>query len=486
MEVSQVFEKLKPILDSYLEKKVELDRKIFQEGILPSEIIEECTVRDIKKISKYGEELLKLKSEFVNWVQKNKIINIENNTKDVYFTSKQQKVDNIKGNSLYESVYEERGDLDKSDLEYDYRIPISKLTNETVKQFLKEFEFSGTSHCAHIDEGTLSESFPVVLATKENTRRLISSDRDTMQNVLDDGINTGLRFMCSDCYNRIDKLCCESSIRKEGLGYLADYWHKFDETLLKVVLKENKINVKILQEDVDKSRVAIVFYFPEFNGLLTSKNSNLEKIIEKLKPEILIIKGKKELIIDLLKFNTNLIIFDDSNPSQKYSIFDKNKKVESDVEKCCLEIVQNLEEVSENTRGNEHEKLIGALEKIGRSLGYVPQKEVVSKGNRVDLIWHDREGNVFSALEVETKGNWKKDIISTWEIEPKLAVILTNTKSEKSIKELMKYVLLRNMPHKLLFLNYTTKLGYLLEKQKILRSYDIAKRKEIESEVIEY
>ena len=102
------------------------------------------------------------------------------------------------------------------------------------------------------------------------------------------------------------------------------------------------------------------------------------------------------------------------------------------------------------------------------------------------MIWHDREGNVFSALEVETKGNWKKDIISTWEIEPKLAVILTNTKSEKSIKELMKYVLLRNMPHKLLFLNYTTKLGYLLEKQKILRSYDIAKRKEIESDVIEY
>ena len=187
-----------------------------------------------------------------------------------------------------------------------------------------------------------------------------------------------------------------------------------------------------------------------------------------------------------MKFNTNLIIFDDSNSSQKYSIFDKNKSVESNIEKCCLSIIQNFEEVAEQTRGNEHEKLIGTLEKIGRNLGYVPQKEVSNKGNRVDLIWNDREGNVFAALEVETKGNWKKDIVTTWEIEPKLSVILANAKSEKPIKELINYVLLRDMPHKLLFLNYTTKRGYLLDKQKIVRFYDISKGKEIESEVLEY
>ena len=486
MEVGQVFEKLKPILDSFLEKKIELERKIFQEGILPPEIIEECSVRDIKKILKFSGELLKSKSEFLNWIQQNTITRIETNTKDVFFTSKQEIVDNVKGKNIFLSVYGEREEIDKSLLQYDFKIPISKLKNETVSKFLKQFEFNGISHCGHIEEGSFLDSFPLILSTKENTRRVMATGGDSMHNVLESTLNTGLRFMCSDCYNRIDKICCEKSINKDGLGYSADYWHKFDEMLLHFVLKENNFNVKILQDDLENRRRATVFYFPDFNGILTSKNSDLEKINEKLKPEILIIKGKKETIVDLLKFNTNLIIFDDSNSSQKYSIFDKNKSVESNIEKCCLSIIQNLEEVVEQTRGNEHEKLIGSLEKIGRNLGYVPQKEVSSKGNRVDLIWNDREGNVFAALEVETKGNWKKDIVTTWEVEPKLSVILANAKSEKPIKELINYVLLRDMPHKLLFLNYTTKRGYLLDKQNILRFYDISKGKEIESEVFEY
>jgi len=485
VSVSQVFEKLRPILDSYIEKKIELEKKIFREGVLPPEIIQECPFKAIKKIEKYNEELLKSKSEFLNWIQENKITWIENNTKAVFFQTKQKKVDNIKGKKILLAVYEDRGLEKEENFQYDYKTPISKL-NKTTQKFLKEFEFKGMSHCGHMDENSFSDSYPLVLSKKRNVHRYISGAGDSVENILEARIEKTLRLMCSDCYNRIEKLCCEEAVDKQGLGYSADHEHNFNEMLMKIVLKENNVNIEILHDDSSRRQNEHVFYFPEFNGILTRKNPNLEKIIEKIRPEILIIQGKKESIIEFLKFNTNLIIFNDSEDDQRYFIFDRTKKVESDIEKCCLEIVKNLEKVSEDTRGNEHERLIGALEKIGRSLGYIPQKEVSSKGNRVDLIWHDRDGNVFSALEVETKGNWKKDIISTWEVEPKLSVILTNAKSEKPIKELMKYVLLRNMPHKLLFLNNTTKLGYLLEKQKILRFYDIAKRKEIASQVFEY
>ncbi len=486
MSVSQVFEKLRPILDSYIGKKIELEKKIFREGVLPPEIIQECPFKAIKKIEKYNEELLKLKPEFLNWIQENKITWIENNTKAVYFRTRQKKVDNIKGNKILLAVYEDSG-LEKEDnFQYDYKIPISRL-NKTAQKFLKEFKFKGLTYCGHLDENSFSDSYPLVLSKDRHTYRYIAGfSGDSIENILEARIEKTLRLMCSDCYNRIEKLCCEEAVDKQGLGYSADHGHNFNEMLMKIVLKENNVNIKILHDDSRGRSNVPVFYFPEFNGILTRKNPDLEKVIEKIKPEILIIQEKKESIIKFLKFNTNLIIFNDSEDDQRYFIFDRTKKVESDIEKCCLEIVKNLEKVSEDTRGNEHEKLIGALEKIGRSLGYIPQKEVSSKGNRVDLIWHDRDGNVFCALEVETKGNWKKDIISTWEVEPKLSVILTNAKSEKPIKELMKYVLLRDMPHKLLFLNNTTKLGYLLEKQKILRFYDIAKRKEIASKVFEY
>jgi len=486
VSVSQVFEKLKPILDSYIGKKTEFEKKVFEYGILPPEIIKECPVKDIKKIEKFDEELLKSKSEFLNWIKENEIRWIENDTKNVYIRAKQKKIDDIKGRNILAEIYEQKGMKRSDGYEYEFQIPINKLKNKTVREFLKKFEFNDLSHCGHIDENSFSESIPLVLSTKEHVHRVIAGGGESLHNVLEPSSNTHLRLMCSDCYNRIDKLCCERAVYKDGLGYSEDYSHNFNEFLMSVVLRENNVNVKIFREDIERSRNPAVFFFPEFNGILTKTNRNLEKIITKLKPKILIIQGKKESILDYLKFDSDLIIFNDSDINQRYFIFDKNKTVEKDIEKCCLEIVQKIEDVSDTTRGNEHEKLIGALEKIGRDLGYVPQKEVSSKGNRIDLIWYNRDGTVFSALEVETKGNWKKDIISTWEVEPKLSVILTNAKSEKPIKELMKYVLLRDMPHKLLFLNNTTKLGYLLEKQKILRFYDITKRKEIESQVFEY
>ncbi len=50
-------------------------------------------------------------------------------------------------------------------------------------------------------------------------------------------------------------------------------------------------------------------------------------------------------------------------------MFDKDKKIEENIEKCCLHIIRNLETYSEKIRAKEHDKLIEALEKIGHELG---------------------------------------------------------------------------------------------------------------------
>ena len=103
----------------------------------------------------------------------------------------------------------------------------------------------------------------------------------------------------------------------------------------------------------------------------------------------------------------------------------------------------------------------------------------------MDLVWLDRNGVIFSALEVETSSTWKKDVVTTWEMEPKLAVILTHQKTEKPIKDIIQYTLLKEMPHKLLFINNISKKAYLVERQNILKYYDIEKKDEIEPEVVE-
>ena len=90
------------------------------------------------------------------------------------------------------------------------------------------------------------------------------------------------------------------------------------------------------------------------------------------------------------------------------------------------------------------------------------------------------------AIEVETGGQWKKDLISTWESEPKLAIILAHYKTNSVIKKIIEFALLKVMSHHLLFINNTTKLAYLFEKNSILKQYNLIAKQEVPvSDVVE-
>jgi hypothetical protein len=148
-------------------------------------------------------------------------------------------------------------------------------------------------------------------------------------------------------------------------------------------------------------------------------------------------------------------------------------------------MADKLHDYSEKARGNDHDRLIMAFEKIGQELGYVPQREHGKSGLRVDCVWYDRQGKIKVAIEVETAGGWKKDILSTWELEPQLSVIATFQKTDSVPQSLMDFSLMKSIPHKLLYLNMTTKNAYLFEKQEIVKKYALKKEEGKESSTFE-
>ena len=175
----------------------------------------------------------------------------------------------------------------------------------------------------------------------------------------------------------------------------------------------------------------------------------------------------------------------DEGDSGQIFLFDKDKKVEESIDNIVQAIVEKIERYSDEIRGKEHDRLVAAFQRLGQELGFVVQPELQEKGTRVDLVWLDRSANVHAAIEVETSAQWKKDIVTTWEASPKLAVILTHYKTDKGIDDVIQYKLLESMPHKLLMINYLLKKAYLIEGQQIVKYYDMTKPKKAETQISE-
>jgi len=201
-----------------------------------------------------------------------------------------------------------------------------------------------------------------------------------------------------------------------------------------------------------------------------------ETTVSVLKPKLIVCLGDKSKILELLSYNTNVLVASEEG----FYAYDHTKPVEESVDVIVNNIVGRLDDYAEEIRGNEHDRLIKAFENLGQELGYVPQQEYSKHGLRVDCVWFDRHGKIRVAIEVETRGGWKKDIVSTWELEPQLSIITTYQKTDSVPKALMDFALMRSIPHKLLYINMETKNAYLFNKQEILRRYSLKKKGEEE------
>ena len=117
-------------------------------------------------------------------------------------------------------------------------------------------------------------------------------------------------------------------------------------------------------------------------------------------------------------------------------------------------------------------------------MGYVSKTEFSQPGVRIDLVWYDREGNIQVACEVETSSTWKKDLISTWEVEPRLAIIVGFAKTDRVAKNLMSITLMKYVPHPVLYINKISDNAFLFEKNSIIKSYKLLSEDSRKSEEI--
>ena len=104
MKLQEIFDSIKPVLDSYIAEKHKLEKKISQEGTLPDEVIAECPFHDIVKVEKFDKKTIESTHNFVKWVQENEIKWIEGDTNNIYFRSALQKIEGKKGNQTVDSM----------------------------------------------------------------------------------------------------------------------------------------------------------------------------------------------------------------------------------------------------------------------------------------------------------------------------------------------------------------------------------------------
>jgi hypothetical protein len=469
----ELLETLKPVLDEYLVQKVAVEKQITQQGMIPRHFCKRCARRSILEVQKLLEEHNKAVPDLVHWIDRNDIRYLNSDGKSVRFSSSMEEVEGVKGSSLL---------LVGSTSEpsrYDYAIPTSRLKKKPFAPILRN-EFHSLETCGHLDRDSLQNSRVALLTM--SSRYLSLHER--VHEVLKKPREKELRLLCSECYGRIESTGCEDGITKRG-GFVFSYTCPMKQVLLQDLLAKNKIAFTAPKLEHWYNR-STTMYLGDLEVLVTDEK-NVDDHVEKLDPKCILAFGTQKSLFSYIRLGINVIIFDDSvEATQRYFLFDRDKRVDHSIENIVKAVVNKLDIYAGKMRGKEHDRLVGAFQKIGRDLGFVTQQELGVKGTLLDAAWLDRQGVVHVAIEVETSSSWKKDIVSTWEAQPKLSIILVHDKTDRGIKNLTQYALLLVMPHKLLLVNYALKRAYLVEKQEVLKCYDLEKKAEIaETDVLE-
>lgn len=454
-DFATVFDKLRPVLEDFINQKNQLEKQIKHDGTVPVEIRKECVFNSIVAVRRFDEEVTSRLPAFVKWIANNEIVRLQYDGLILRADSKKDRLDGKKPSG--QMVGTESQEIRS----YIYELDVEKFQHREILPLLTTFKFQRFSHCDHLqDLDSYENAIPILLTRQLRTSQIGGSQSDD------------LILLCLDCERRIENTCSELDIRKDGPIYISN--HNHDQVIMRLLLRKYSIEFEEPDKSFRYERRGLEFVLPKFSALITDKKRELDDRIEKLKPSLIIARGQKSNITNYLGTNCNVILFDDSPDAfQRFAIFDKSKTIEQDEEKCCHHIIQNLDAYVDELRGKDHDRIIESLGRIGRELGFVSQREVPIKGSKVDLVWMQRDGSVFGAIEVETVSSLKKDIISTWELEPKLAIIVGHFQTDKSITDMLDYVLLKSMPHKLMLINNTTKKAYFIHRQQLLKVFEL-------------
>jgi len=456
--------KLEPLLEEYATKLREVEERIKRQGTISQEICAKCSDRDISEVIKFDESAGKSVASFLAWIKENEIRDLTSNGEVLAFTSTRKKVEGLEGSvPLLEMESALQATAEK--VSYDYRISVAKLKKKPFAMFL-DHAFSSVETCPHVLD-IAGENY---LALVQKNQRTIHTH--TVQKLWEKPeLISRYKVLCRECYERINLIGCEERIRRHGFVFV--HGCPISKITFQTLLEKHGIKCITGEEREYFGDNQFVFFLPELNVLAYDSHGGPSETIEALKPDTLLVFAKRAELPRFIRFAANVILFDLTAEKNALTVYDKNTRVERSEERIIEKIMSNLDRYSSEVRGKEHDKIIAAFKKIGEELGFITQAEMSQKGARVDVVWYNRDGKVEIAVEVETSAQWKKDIVTTWETDPKLAVVLTHYKTDKATEDIVQYNLLKYMPHRLLFISYHQKKAYLIEKGDIIKSYDV-------------
>lgn len=477
---------MRKILDGLLEEVEEISEQIKTTGNVPEEICKLCRVRGKRNVVEFSLEQRKILGQFNEWLRDMNIITIE-------------KYEDAMGQSVALKTSEKIGKWKarhEDEDGYVYILPHIKDTRSNISKtfskypqirgFLSKFEKIGT--CPHISkhpnnvlkigsydrlsEGQVSLGLPYI-PRKLRKERIVNK----------------LYLCCDDCKQRVENTMC-NGVRKHG--FLFDYDCPLQDIILRRRLSQNGLACEDLEEREKEASELLeshavysqyVYYLrQESIVILRSKwrttsfeLAKLQDIVKYLKPELIVVFDEHTNLPSYLEFKTNILFYNEHG----LFFYDKSREPEENIQRICDKIVNVLNRYIEKERGREHDRIVSALSSIGEELGFVPQLEYnKGSGVRIDCVWFDRNGNIQVALEVETSSTWKKDLISTWEVEPKLAIIVGHAKSDKVATNLMKVSLMKSIPHLVLYVNKLTEQAFLFDKQTMVKHYTLRQEEE--------
>ncbi len=436
---------IRSILRTYIQERDRIEAQATREGVIPRELCQLCEEMGFetrqRRIVESSDSELKGLERFMEWLRENSIISFRTPTYNVvsfdatkpFGQKRPDSVTNGRYTYSYSSTFEKRA--------------FSKPFRATLRRF-EEIE-----SCSHFrpDAG-----HPVHLMRRR---------RNLIDNALVESVDV-LFLCCQDCEREIRKRGCDVRISRSG------FIHHVQCDLKDLIMRKALKDAGVAFESGEKGRLvfhpSVEFYVRDHSVLITDRPD--EATISRLSPKLLVMFGRKSAITSLLDLKVDILLVTGEG---EFYYYDHNRTVEKSLDAVVRRIVEKLDIYADRNRGNEHDRIIQALEQIGQELGYIPEREHGGKGARIDCVWFDREGRIGVAIEVETKGGWKKDIISTWELEPELAVVVTYQKTDSIPATLVEFSLMKYLPHRLLYVNMERKSAYLFDKQQIVGRYSL-------------
>ncbi len=470
---------MKDVLTGFLDEVEEIKEQIKTKGIVPREICELCDVEDGKRttIEPKSQERKAL-DRFKGWIAETEVTAISQSVMGRIFFKTPVKLGKTKPEA-------------KDENGYIYALPDSHDTRSKKSKMLSRYRIKGllsryarVETCPHFDK----DSYNMMRIGYTAKHGIKYHELDYIpRNLVKDVVTESRLYLCCDgCKQLIGNTGCDR-VRKRG--FLFDFDCPLEDIVLRRRLTQHRLAYENLEEEEKTSEHTITYIHPDWrnpvyylrqqSSVISLKGARsldrLRDIAKYLNLELIVSFDDHSNLPSYLELHTNMLLYNQDG----LFFFDKERQPDKDMQKICEKIASSLNAYVEKERGSEHDRVVSALFATGQELGYVPQQEYQKSGVRIDCVWFDREGKIQVASEVETTSTWKKDLISTWEVEPKLAILVVHAKTDKVASNLMKSSLMKSIPHFVFYINKLTDHAFLFSKQEVIKHYDLKGEAEV-------